>query len=584
VDEQLNTSDNGMEIPADLTGYTRDDLAALVENAREESQTIRDTDAADMTDAQVDRLEALADLVTRVHNQEVANREAAAERAERAERAQAALDADPEAAPDPDAADPDEVDPADVPADEPADDPDADPAETPADEPQAVAAGGRRTSAVRRMTPARRVTPQRQARRQGQSRGFSLVASAEVGGRFAAGQTLSDMGEVAEAFISRSRAFPQGSQRQKNLRMQHSVATIQRDFGVLDGLHDDPEQGGYADVMALLAAAANERRLPGESLVAAGGWCAPSEILYGLTSDETLDGIINLPEVGISRGGVQFTPGPDFSDIYTTAGFHQTEAQAIAGTTKACVEVDCPDFTEVRLDAVGLCVKAPLLTNAAYPELVRRWIDGTTVANQHKVAATLLTAIAAALSASASLTLTGTPFGWGLLSTVEFCIEKERTTRRLSESESLEVVLPRWARAALRADLANRAAVGADSVTNAQLMQHFADRGAAVQYVLNWQDLSPTATAYPATVTGLVYPAGTFVKGTASVISLDTVYDTADLQTNVYTAAFVEDGVLLAKMKNGGQKFTVPVNPNGMMGSLQIDDNIFTAQAESLGT
>jgi hypothetical protein len=83
-----------------------------------------------------------------------------------------------------------------------------------------------------------------------------------------------------------------------------------------------------------------------------------------------MDGILSLPEVNVTRGGIKFTKGPQWADIYGNIGFTQTEAQAIAGTTKPCYEVTCPTFTDVRLDAVGLCIKAPILTNAAYPEVV----------------------------------------------------------------------------------------------------------------------------------------------------------------------------------------------------------------------
>ena len=62
--------------------------------------------------------------------------------------------------------------------------------------------------------------------------------------------------------------------------------------------------------------------------------------------------------------------------IYAACGFFQTEAEAIAGDCKDCCSVDCPPFDEVRLDAIGLCVKSPLLTEAAYPELVQRFLEG----------------------------------------------------------------------------------------------------------------------------------------------------------------------------------------------------------------
>ena len=66
----------------------------------------------------------------------------------------------------------------------------------------------------------------------------------------------------------------------------------------------------------------------------------------------------------------------------------------IAGTaTKTCCIVDCPPFEEIRADLIGLCVKAPLLTQATYPELVRRFMEGALVAHQHKVNAYLVDTI-----------------------------------------------------------------------------------------------------------------------------------------------------------------------------------------------
>jgi hypothetical protein len=491
----------------------------------------------------------------------------------------------------------------------------------------AVAAGGSRPgpgggSRVRAMT--RRTRPAPRPAAQARRRRTQLVAAANIPG-LTAGAQLETMRDVAEAFIARSQdAFPirgQYRETRPNIYDKHLVASIVRDHAGIYGADADEASNRGLHITEgmdeermyeVLVAAANPGRLPGGSLIASrrnrmqavvaaasgmseddylralagsGGWCAPSETMYDMTAPETLDGIVDLPEVGVSRGGVRFTEGPDFADIFAGAGFHQTEAQAIAGETKDCVEVTCPDFDEVRLDAVGLCVKAPLLTNAAYPELVRRWLSGTQIANEHKVAARLLTAMDNSLTTGAldyTTSASGTPLAWGLLSALELQAEAERQARRLSDTQEMEVVVPRWVLPALRADLANRNEVGADSISNARIMQHFMDRNLAPQFVLNWQELTVDSAgpkAYPASVKALIYPAGTFVKGTADVINLSTVYDTADLQTNVFTAAFVEDGVLLAKMRPGGRRILFPVNPNGLMAANALNDNFGSAQA-----
>lgn len=559
----------------DLQGMEPDALQTHREAIEAEARDLEGRDDADLTDGDVERLEALADHLDALDGESARREQVAQERADRAQAARERLNRDPEDEGDPQEGDPaPEGDPEDAPAADP-ENPEAAPA------PEAVAAGAARPRAPR---PAPRRNP-KPAGPEGSSDRFSIVAAGDLGGNFSAGQTLPSMADAALAFESKSQAFPLHlASPEAGIYDRKHVARIQRNYAAdPDGLwHGNKD---FRSTQDMLVAAANESRLKDGSLVAAGGWCAPSETMYGLVALETLDGIIDLPTVGVDRGGINFTPGPDFGTIYTDAGFAQTEAQAIAGTTKACVEVDCPDFTEVRLDAVGYCVKAPLLTRTAYPEAIQRWLEGTIVANQHKVAARLISAMRTALGAALAPTLTGTPSWWSTLSIVEWVIEMQRQAYRLAEGETLEVKIPRWVRAVLRADLANRGGIGLSRVTDQVITDHFADRGAAVQFILNYLEVADplTSVAYPASFEVMVYPAGTFVKGTADVIALDTVYDTADLQTNVYTAAFVEDGVLLAKMQHGGARITVPVRVTGETGSAQIDDNLFTAQAETAG-
>jgi hypothetical protein len=49
---------------------------------------------------------------------------------------------------------------------------------------------------------------------------------------------------------------------------------------------------------------------------------------------------------------------------------------------------------------------------SAYPELVQRWLEGTVIANQHKVAARLVASMRTALGTALAPTLTGTPVTW----------------------------------------------------------------------------------------------------------------------------------------------------------------------------
>src|SRR5262245_15686938 len=176
-----------------------------------------------------------------------------------------------------------------------------------------------------------------------------ITAAADVPD-FATGSRIETLSSVGTALINRMRGFgtPSGDGLTENLH-HYGVASFKLDFPpelVIDRHSDD---------MEVLTYASQESRLPGGSLTASGGWCAPSETLYDLCTGETTEGILSVPEVAVNRGGIKYTRGPDFSSIYTNVGFCQTEAQAIAGTAKTCYEVPCPSFTEVRLDACGLC-------------------------------------------------------------------------------------------------------------------------------------------------------------------------------------------------------------------------------------
>jgi hypothetical protein len=67
-----------------------------------------------------------------------------------------------------------------------------------------------------------------------------------------------------------------------------------------------------------------------------------------------------------------------------------------------------------------------------------------------------------------------------------------------------------------------------------------------------------------------MYPAGTFVKGTADVINLSTVYDAASLATNVYTGLFTEQGLLVAKQKFHADLVTLPICNAGRTGAANL--------------
>jgi hypothetical protein len=392
---------------------------------------------------------------------------------------------------------------------------------------------------------------------------ISLTAAADVPG-FATGATLDSLDDIATGVVARMKGFPTGRPQGEVFNRYGTAMVTKTGF---DGLsQDNPD---YRDDEALLAAAVAQSRLPGGSLLAAGGWCAPSETIYDLCGEESASDLLSLPEVNVTRGGIRFTKGPDFSDIFTNVGFAQTETEAIAGTPdKTCYEVECPTFEEERLDAVGICIKAPILTNAAYPELVRSVIAKSLVAHEMKVNARVLAAIKTGLGAALTPADQGSTVS--TLESLAWVAEGIRRKYGFSDAKTIEVVAPKWLKVSIREDLARRQGNTAASVTDAQINAWFSERNLAVQFVIGLDDLTGPVVKPPATASVLMYPAGSFIKGTSAVISLDSVYDSTGLVKNVYTALFLEEGVLVANKCYGGALVTIPVCDSGRSGAADL--------------
>lgn len=393
------------------------------------------------------------------------------------------------------------------------------------------------------------------------ARKTSMIAAADVPG-FAGGQELTDMEAVTKAFTARLRGLPQT--RVGNHRQRYGAAVInKKESEFTQGSRD------FQDDYSMVMAAARESRLSGGSLVAAGGWCAPSETIYDILTLETIDGILDVPEVQVNRGGVRFTKGPDFSAIYAGTGFLQTEAMAEAGTVKPFNELECPEFEEVRLDAIGYGVKLPILTNAAYPELIKRFLEGTLVAHAHKVNVEVIGRIVAKLGAAIDYREFGSTTS-DILGAVEFAAERLRYKFRMQQGASLEAFAPHWLKAAMRSDLSLRNGVELLSVSDQQITAFFSARNIRIQWVYDWQDLPDSGTGWPATAQIGIYPAGAFVKGATDVISLDAFYDSTELEVNMFTGAFFEEGISIMNTVGGGNLIEVSLDNAGRTGAADI--------------
>lgn len=475
------------------------------------------------------------------------------------------------------------------------------PAEEPPAEPAAVTASTSTPPKVRDLAPNQTLeVPVSNPNRVGYA---TLVASATVsdpGGSYESGQKIDTMLDVARIFEARSSSHAAMDRRgmkgePATLPVAQLVRNYPPEFSV-DGSSEDYEK---------LLKVADETRLPGgslirsveqrykelqaehperDALVAAQGWCAPSETDYDICLQITTDGLADFPEVQARRGGIRHNTGIEFDSIFGsgTGYFDLTEAQVAAGTTKTCLEIPCPDFVDTRLGVTGLCLTGNILATRGYPEFTATFTRGALAASAHQInreqiADVVAGSTAVSLSASAPWATDGSTVSQ-VLSAVEMAIVDIKYRLRMSRNATLEVIMPFWIGAQMRADWIRRNGGNyAETLTLADsaITSAFTARGARVQYVYDWQDAfatgavsgSPGAdtpiSSLPSTLTFLVFPAGTWIRAVSDVITLNSVYDSTKLATNQVTHLFTETGWAMVKMCPVSRVYTVPICPSG---------------------
>lgn len=339
------------------------------------------------------------------------------------------------------------------------------------------------------------------------------------------------------------------------------------------------ESPSQESLVAAIDAALDTQSLPGGSLVAAGGWCSPSQILYEFLDVPEADGLFELPEIGMPRGGIRFPVQPDFGRAMQEQGFLYTEAEMITNETdpdfeKPCFSIPCPGWDEARLDAIGLCITADLLQQKGFPESIEVYMKGLLAMHAHRYSSYRIQKV---LAESDAVVIPGTHTVGALtsvLNAVGRAVADIKALQRLPEAAVLEVTLPRWFREAAKEDALMRRSEGMTTpLTNEQINALFAQRSVRVQWVSDWQvggTGEPGATApltrWPETVQFIIYPAGTFLAATEPVIEVGNLYDQAQLRKNKFTALFTEDGVAVAKRGPLSRVYTVSLDPAGFVG------------------
>lgn len=420
----------------------------------------------------------------------------------------------------------------------------------------------------------------------------AITASVDIPG-VAAGQSLPTMESLGEAFQAKAKAIPVTQHGRGAPR--HLVASVKNQFD-----HTIDERTNPAQVEELWQSMV-KGKTSAEALVAGGGWCAPSQIMYDFFNVVGMPRMIDLPTVGVSRGGIRFPVSPAIGDVFfqnagsnPASGFGGfafafgngtdpwlwTEADDQATVTgsvnKPTLRVPCPTFSEVRLECYGISLTAGNLTDDAYPESTQNFIRLLRAAYQHAINARLIALMVAGSTAgSGTIGTAATAIVPALVDAAALGATDYRARYAMDEDAVLEVVYPYWVLEACRSDLGYKPGIndmGLYSVVDAQITSMFTSRNLRPQFVSDWQvrgasqfglPVASGIVAWPTTVQFMLYPAGTFLHGTGLQLDLGVIRDSVLNAENDYTALWAEECHLVAKVGHESRLYTTTFNVGG---------------------
>lgn len=422
----------------------------------------------------------------------------------------------------------------------------------------------------------------------------AVTASIDIPG-VAHGTDLPSLEALGEAFQRKAKAIP--VTRDGKGAPHHLVASVRNSFE-----HSLDERTDPAKVEALwrdMTKAENQR-----ALVAGGGWCAPSQIMYDFFNiADASDGLIDLPTVGVQRGGIRYPTSPAIGDVFFQnagsnpasglGGFAFSMSNAtdpwlwtesddqltVTGSVnKPTLRVPCPSFSETRLECYGISLTAGNLTDDAYPESTQNFIRLLRAAYSHAINARLISLMDTAAGGATTVgAVTTDGPATRLLNSVSLAAMDYRAKFAMSTTSVLEVVMPYWIKDVIRADLTLRPYLDPASlaIADAQISAYFSARNVRVQWVNDYQvrganqpGSSSNLTVWPATVNFLVYAAGTFLHGTGLQLDLGVIRDSVLNAENDYTALWAEECHLVAQVGHSARKYTCAFNVSGQVGGV----------------
>lgn len=538
-----------VNVPADLSGLSDEELDALAAQIREAAQDIGDT--ATNSDESLAALEALASDHQRITEEQASRVEQSAARQQRVAAALEAMGG-PE---DPDGDENGEDDPIDPAADterQPVAAATTEPTttaieETPVPQTPAPAAVVAALNATRPATPVP-TAPRREA--------AALVNTGAVRGN-EKGQRL-DTRALARLVQDQVHRYSRTSGTSGPIVLAHSHVDWEPDETVT--------RDSFEKNFQVMDAAAKR----GEALVASGANCALLAPNYDVPSwAEAMSPVESaLPTVGAPRGGIRFVTPPSWEQANDGVRF-TTAAQDAAGYTtssdpgptavKPCVRLECPAPLECVVDAVSACVELGNLQTNTFPELIEVFLDHLGVRQQQIKEIYLLDGIDAG---STEVNFAGT-YGATRSFVHAFALAAHAMRKRLHMSldAPIDVFISDGIIPLIRTDMVNDlhmglGFLGADPQTVARELftalklnvtwyyDYSADVG--TEGSMQIAQTAGTLNPFPYTFRSWMFPPGTWVKLDGGTLDVGMIRDSALVETNDYRI-FAEEWLQVCK-------------------------------------
>jgi hypothetical protein len=319
-----------------------------------------------------------------------------------------------------------------------------------------------------------------------------------------------------------------------------------------------------------------------QALVASGGICAPVNVDWDMSTWATPERPLRdaLPAFQASRGGLLYRQPPDFSALSGATAVWTEATDLNPGTsTKPVLAIACPSTTTVYVDAVPTRLGFGNMQARFDPEVVATNTDLAIAAAAQIAERNLLTRIqAAALSTVTTAAYLGA--SRDMLAIVDQFMAAFRDNHRLSDTQVVSAIFPRWVKNMIRADRARE--IGHDgqsidplAITDEWIESAFAIRHVKPIWIYDGLTTNSPSQAFAALANGAipVWPdkvyATFFIEGSIQFLDggrldLGVVRDATLDATNDYET-FVEtfEGIAFRGFANAAVNVSIEVVPNG---------------------